>query len=225
MSNSKETLGTKATTVGSLAKDGIKSGYKEWSKLGVGGKTKVSAIAGGLMALAGDHNGAADTVVDTAVGAGVGVGVGKATDYIVERHGEKIAAESAKIAGNVKEKAVSTGLIAKETVKAKTEVAIEKQEEVSKSKGRANKLMLAGAIGMTAFGAASLIDTNKKMQAEVRVREMKQKQEKNLVRQRNQEKEVMSQFQHGGPSDFGSIAFDMFNQRIGHHLMGNAKFE
>lgn len=215
----------KATTVGTLAKDGIQSGYKQWNKLGVGGKTKVGAIAGALAGFSSSDEGVVGTTLDTAIGAGVGVGAVKASDYIMERHGEKIATESAKIAGNVKEKAINTGLIAKETVNAKTEVAFEKEAQAKKIKANGNKMMLAGAIGMTAFGAASLIDTNKKMQAEVRVREMKQEQEKNLVRKRNQDKEVMSQFQHGGPSDFGSIAFDMFNQRIGHHLMGNAKFE
>lgn len=115
--------------------------------------------------------------------------------------------------------------VERERVNAKTQVALDKQKQDAKIKANGNKMMLAGAIGMTAFGAASLIDTNKKMQAQVRVREMREEQEKNLTRKKSQDKEVMSQFQHGGPSDFGSIAFDMFNQRIGHHLMGNAKFE
>lgn len=225
MAESSETLGAKMTTVGALAKDGVKSGYQQWNKLGVGGKTKVAGIAGGLIGFTAGRDGAVNTTVDTAIGVGVGVGAGKAADYIIENHGEKIAAESAKVAGNVKEKAINTGLIAKETVNAKTEVAFDKQAQQTKIKANGNKLMLAGAIGMTAFGAASLIDTNKKMQADVRVREMRQEQEKNLTRKKSQDKEVMSQFQHGGPSDFGSIAFDMFNQRIGHHLMGNAKFE
>lgn len=225
MAGEQNGLGSKLTTVGTLAKDGVKSGYQQWNKLGVGGKTKASAIAGGLAGLASDSDGFAEATMDTAIGAGIGVGVGKAADYIIKNHGEEIATESAKVAGNVKEKVVTTGLIAKETVNAKTDKAAKVQAEDAKIKANGNKMMLAGAIGLTAFGAASMIDTNKKMQADIRVREMKQEQEKNLNRKRSQDKEFMSEFQHGGPTDLGSIAFEMFDQRIGHHLMGNAKFE
>lgn len=210
------------TTVGSIAKDTIQSGYSEWNKLGVTGKTKVAAITGGVAGLAlSDRDGIGDSLVDTAIGAGVGVGVGKATDYIVKNHGERIAEEAIKFKNDI----IDVGKIAKEKSRIDAEKMLEEKVEMKKVKNNLTKMKVAGAIGLTAFAAASVIDTNKEAQQDIRVSRMKEEQEKNLARQKQQEDKTMKQFQFGGPSDMGSIVLDMYNQRIGHHLMGNAKFQ
>jgi hypothetical protein len=128
-------------------------------------------------------------------------------------------------AENLEEKGFKVGHFSQAQTRVEAEKVLDKNVEAKKIKNNLGKMKVAGAIGLTAFAAASVIDSNKENQQEVRAGRMKAEQEKNLTRQKSREKEVMSQFQYGGPTDFGSIAFDMFNQRIGHHLMGNAKFQ
>jgi hypothetical protein len=107
----------------------------------------------------------------------------------------------------------------------KTESSFSKIKENARHKNNMSKMKVAGAIGLTAFAFASVLDTKDELKQDVRTERMKGEQESNLIKKKNREKEVMSQYQRGGPTDFGSVAFDMFNDRIGHHLMGNAKYQ
>lgn len=214
----------KKVTAGTLAKGAVKDSYSAWSSLGTKTKVGVLGIAGGVIGFANSDHGVTGSLVDGAVGAGLSIGAGLGAEYIVEKHGEKISEKSSNFLGTVK-KEITIGDIAKEQAKAKTENAAETLAESKKVKNNLRKMGLAGAIGLTAFGVASVIDTNKQLNQDKRVERTRNEQDKNLEQKRMQEQKVMSQYKYGGPSDMGSLAIDMFNQRIGHHLMGNAKFQ
>ena len=136
-------------------------------------------------------------------------------------------AEATKIAQNIEN---TTKATASDIQQVKIEVDHEKKmkaqaeasaKRVEKWKGRAG---VAGVVGLGAFALASVMDTSEGMAEDKRVSRMTEQQERNLTRKQNREKK--SQDAYGlNNVDFGQMALEMFNERIGHHKMGNAKFQ
>lgn len=112
----------------------------------------------------------------------------------------------------------------KETIKVKGQKEINADVEYRKVKSGWSKMKLAGAIGLTAFGVASVLDVKKELDQDKAVERMKNMQEKELKSRQSSERDMMKQFGYGNV-DFGQMAIDMFNERIGHYKMGNSKFQ
>lgn len=112
----------------------------------------------------------------------------------------------------------------KEEVKVKGQKEINADVEYRKVKSGWSKMKLAGAIGLTAFGVASVLDVKKELDQDKAVERMKNIQEKEKKSRHKDERDMMKQFGYGNV-DFGQMAIDMFNERIGHYKMGNSKFQ
>ena len=119
---------------------------------------------------------------------------------------------------------LKAGKLEQETAKVKHNLSMEDQMKIKKMKGWASKGKLAGLIGLGVFATASVIDTNNGLSENRDVSRMKEKQEKNLTRKLKREEKQQSQYAYGHV-DMGEMAFQMFNERLGHHKMGNAKFQ
>lgn len=81
-----------------------------------------------------------------------------------------------------------------------------------------------GAVGALAVGAATVLDIGQGINEKRRVEDMKKEQEKSLRRKQKQEDEY-KRSQGYGHTDLGGIVFDMFEERLGHHKIGNARFQ
>lgn len=119
---------------------------------------------------------------------------------------------------------ISNADVNKEEVHAKAQNKMTEQAEVRKAQNFFSKAKVAGALGLGAVAVASVLDFSEELEQDVKVESMKAKQEENIIRRRKAEDEAMSQYGYGHV-DMGQIAIDMFNDRIGHFKMGNAKFE
>lgn len=112
----------------------------------------------------------------------------------------------------------------KEEIKVKGQKELNADVEYRKVKSGWSKMKLAGAIGLTAFGVASVLDVKKELDQDKAVERMKNIQEKEKKSRHKDERDMMKQFGYGNV-DFGQMAIDMFNERIGHYKMGNSKFQ
>lgn len=144
---------------------------------------------------------------------------------------------TAKDVGEVKDKEESRRVASQEQKKGqfdmgdmtqgdtKTKATENAQKESSKKKSKnfSGKLGVLAAIGATTIGAASLLDTSRGLREDARAERMKAQQEENLIKQRNMQRRNREEMGYGNV-DFGQMAIDMFNERIGHHKMGNSKF-
>lgn len=84
-------------------------------------------------------------------------------------------------------------------------------------------------IGATLFIAGtSLLDSAMKRKDTYELAVQKKQGEDKLEKQRKQEEENRKNYRTGasitGPIDTGQLVFDLFNERTGHHKMGNSKF-
>jgi hypothetical protein len=119
---------------------------------------------------------------------------------------------------------LTTGDLGKEMPKVQHELGMEEQARVRKIKGWARNGKVAGLIGLGAFALASAMDAGQDLSDKQEAGEMKAEQERNLTKKLNNQKKAMAQNAYGHV-DMGEMVMDMFNDRIGHHLMGNAKFQ
>lgn len=151
----------------------------------------------------------------------------KVRDVDSEMKRVEVEAEATKIAQNVENTTkVTVSDIQRTKIEVDHEKAIKAQakasaEKMDRWKGRAG---IAGVVGLGAFALASVMDTSEGMSEDRRTSRMTEQQERNLTRKQNREKKAQ-QSQGYGNVDFGQMALDMFNERIGHHKMGNAKFQ
>lgn len=152
-------------------------------------------------------------------------------DYVEEKeaHKETARVEAEAQATNVaqqgeKHKQITVGDTAKEVPKVKQDNSFNAQNSEKRVKGWARKTKLAGAVGLGAFALASVMDTADGFSADKRVSRMKAEQEERLTKKQNQEESSQKQYSYGH-MDMGDMVFEMFNNRIGHHKMGNAKFQ
>lgn len=87
------------------------------------------------------------------------------------------------------------------------------------------KKAMAGA-GMFIAGTA-ILDTSMKKMDKMEAQAQNKQLEKNLEKKSEEEKRKREEYRHGisfGHVDAGQIVMDMFNERTGHHKMGNSRF-
>lgn len=123
-----------------------------------------------------------------------------------------------------KKQRVTNSDLVKEDVKIEGKKILDANAEVRRVNNTFGKMKLAGVIGLTAFGVASVLDVQKELREARQVERMKNIQEENAYEKQKEERKTMSQFGYGNV-DFGQMAIDMFDQRIGHYKMGNSKFQ
>ena len=96
-----------------------------------------------------------------------------------------------------------------------------KKASIKKFHGRA-KAVGAASIGL--FALASVVDTQNNLADKRREGKMVNKQEQNLKDKNRREAQKHKEKSYGYV-DGGEIVQEMFANRIGHHKMGNAKFQ
>jgi hypothetical protein len=124
---------------------------------------------------------------------------------------------------------VTAGDYAIEDTKAKHDAQMEKEAKwKSEKKAKMHKwgrnYKIGGAIGLGAFALASVMDTGEKLEQKKDVTRMTEQQERNLTRKMNREKKEQDKYSYGYLG-MGDIVGELFDNRIGHHKMGNAKFQ
>ncbi len=126
--------------------------------------------------------------------------------------------------GDKQNKGVSVGDVVKEEAKqnAPKETARIKNEGKLKSQLRYTKA--AGIAGFGLIGLTAIMDMSKSLQQDVEVSKMKNQQEKNQKRKQKEERDFQSTMAYGY-TNWGQIPLDMFNERLGHTKIGNAKFK
>lgn len=106
------------------------------------------------------------------------------------------------------------------------EIDKEKIAKKAASWNRTGKIGFFASVGL--IGATSLLDVSHELHEETTEAKMINTQEKNLKRQEIAEQRALRRNDYGYASsyvDFGEIATELFNERIGHYKMGNSKFE
>lgn len=96
-------------------------------------------------------------------------------------------------------------------------------EELRWNKNMSRKAGVATAIGLIAFGAATLMDGVSGLEEQRKATVERNRQEQELVKKENAEKSRQAQLGYGYV-DYGQIAIQQFEKRIGHYAMGNARF-
>jgi predicted GNAT family acetyltransferase len=134
-------------------------------------------------------------------------------------------AESKKVSQNVEN---TTKVTVSDTNKVEMEVKHEADKKAQATHKKMNnwkqKAGIAGAIGLGAFAVASVMDASSELGENRRTSRMTEEQERNLNRKKGQEKRNQNQYGYGN-IDMGQMAIELFNERTGHHKMGNAKFQ
>lgn len=190
------------------------------------------------------------TAVKASIGAGITWGGAQGVKYIAKRLDESSAksvvsqqekksndinretsrveaeAQSTKVSQNLENTSKVTSSKINKVVEVEGEAnkSLVDQAKVKKMKNWLGKAKVAGAIGLGAFAVASVMDTSQTMSEKREVSRMTEKQERNLNRKLKREEKNQSQYAYGHV-DFGQMAIDMFNERTGHHKMGNSKFQ
>lgn len=119
---------------------------------------------------------------------------------------------------------VTSGKVTTEEVKAKHDAGFDKLAKEKKMKSTLQKGKLIGGIGLGLFAVASVMDTSNKLGENKAVSRMKEEEEQSLIRKQNQEKKNQNQYSYGYMTG-GDIVGELWNNRLGHHKMGNAKFQ
>lgn len=133
--------------------------------------------------------------------------------------------KSSEVAYNDQKKGrVSTSDVAKIDGEHKTNEAKYKNAKIKKMKNWTGKAKIAGAIGLGAFAAASAMDASQRLDNKSDASRMTGEQERRVQKKRKQEEKNQQQHAYGY-MDMGDIVGELFNNRIGHHKMGNAKFQ
>jgi hypothetical protein len=101
---------------------------------------------------------------------------------------------------------------------------LKKQGIIKKMKNFNGKLGVVAAIGATAIGVASVMDVSNEMSHKTREGRMLAYEEENNQRRKQQKKKQNKKAGYGN-NDWGQLPIDLFNDRIGHYKMGNAKFQ
>jgi hypothetical protein len=117
---------------------------------------------------------------------------------------------------------ITTGDLGKEMPKIQHELSEEELRRVKKIKSWARNGKTAGLIGLGAFAVATAMDVGQDFSDKQQTGEMKAQEERNLTQKMNRQRKDKAKNAYGHV-DMGQMAIDMFNDRIGHHLMGNAK--
>lgn len=202
------------------------------------GKIAAVGAAVGLFKTVADRD--KDNAVSTAFNMGVGAGMfyagSKGAEWLMNNEGaQKLTAAAV---GKITDKTASKEVASKLQQRSRTAMAdiskidVKKEAISSMAEGawskhgssRIRKAGLLGAIGVVgAIGVASVLDTSSALKSKTRENRMVAQQEENLIKKQNMMKRNRESMGYGHV-DFGQMAIDMFNDRIGHHKMGNSKF-
>lgn len=112
----------------------------------------------------------------------------------------------------------------KSDVNGETKAQFDKQAKSKKMNKWLRNGRLAGMIGLGAFAVATALDTNESLAQNKRTTRMTEEQERNLTRKMKREEKEQKQYSYGYVG-MGDIVHELFENRIGHHKMGNAKFQ
>lgn len=96
-------------------------------------------------------------------------------------------------------------------------------EELRWQKSANRKLGVAYAIGLAAFGAATILDVAGDLEENRKATKQKNEQEQAFLRQQANERRQQDKMGYGYV-DYGQIVLSQWEKRIGHYAMGNAKF-
>jgi hypothetical protein len=200
-------------TIGSV----VSGTYKQFSSLPKGTRTKLAGGIGALSGLIKSHNedeGVIQSVLDVGMGMATSIGATSALSYIVENHGDQIKEFTNRA------KTVTTGNFAVSEGLKDAEVFAKRAQTMKKVGGIAGR----GALGLIAV--ASALSVKSDLNHEKQVERNKNEQElKMKVQAKQQAKDMRGLFGYDTPPDFGGIVMEMWDERIGHHLMGNSKFK
>ena len=183
-----------------------------------------------------------DTLTTTMINMGVGGTLGYATnemiDYLMNKTGMFKFPEEEKVRKEVvrgitednskqlidKDQRMTTASMNKEKVRARAEAKLENRAEMKMLR----RAKTAGKIGLGAFALATVLDINESIERDIRVKEMLKQQEENAKRKMRRPiwekrwEKIKEDFEN---VDMGKLALQLFEERIGHYKMGNAKFE
>ena len=200
-------------TIGSV----VSGTYKQFSSLPRGTRTKLAGGIGAVSGLIKSHNeddGVIQSVLDVGMGMATSIGATSAVSYIVENHGEQIKDFASKA------RSVTTGSLATSEGLKDAEVFAKRAQSMKKVGGVAGR----GVLGLIAV--ASALSVKNDLNHEKQVERNKNEQElKMKVQAKQQTKDMRGLFGYNTPPDFGGIVMEMWDERIGHHLMGNNKFQ
>lgn len=123
---------------------------------------------------------------------------------------------------------VSQDIDSSETRKVMNEAkikAVDPGMEAQKALKHKKRLVLGGrvAVGLMAVGVVA--DINNNLAQERRSKRMVNEAENNLKKKEHREKQDMNKMFGYDYMDYGNIVQEMWNNRTGHHKMGNAKFQ
>lgn len=117
----------------------------------------------------------------------------------------------------------TTGKHAREEAIRQGEIKIKNMEAEAKMLKASKYLPTAMKVGAGVVGLATLLDVGGVIKDKREEKKMKAAAEKRLVDNQKKEEESYKKYSYGYV-DAGEIAFELFNNRSGHHKMGNAKF-
>jgi hypothetical protein len=196
-------------TVGSM----ITNSYKEFASKPFRSRAIASGIIGGLYGLTMHHHDSViGAVLDTGMSAGVAIGAESATNYIIKNHSQQIKDFLAP-------KGVSVNHLAQIEGEQATDAMVEKGLRVAKGFGVAGKAVAA------LIGVGTVLEVGNKVHHARKVDQERVRQEKKLEKQqRGDDRTMRDLFGYQTSNSFGQVVLDMWDDRIGHHKMGNSKF-
>jgi hypothetical protein len=195
----------------------LKDSYRTYSAMPFKHRAAVAGVVGGLYGLATSHpkdQSTISTIMDVTKDAGVAIGAESAVNYIIKNHSNQISEFLDKGAG------VSVGKI----VETSNHIDVEKFIDKAKvHAGRAGWL----TAGVGAFiGATALIGVGSKLERNKETERMQRDADLAMDKKTRRDKKTMSEmFGYNKHQPMGQLVMDMWDDRIGHHKMGNAKFQ
>lgn len=202
-------------TNATIAKD-LSSAYKSFAAKPFSHRAAVMGVAGGVYGLiTSDQKGESviGTIMDAGISAGVAIGGESAVNYIIKNHSDQIKGFLDK----------STGVSVGDYAKIGNEIDVDHM--VTKMKARAGRAGWVTA-GIGAFiGVTSLMGVANKLERGRDVQRMQNDAERAQQKKDKQDSQRMSEmFGYNKHQPMGQLVMDMWNDRMGHHKMGNAKF-
>lgn len=181
------------------------------------------------------------TTINATVGATLGYASDELIDYIMtktnfsmDRNVKNVRNEirythTEELSKNIARKSAKTTMadVSKKEVEAIAEGSLEFQAGMKKFNNMLRKAKTVGKIGLGAFALATLLDIGEREKKKIRTKKMVEEEEKNVRRKMREDMfhaRIYSFVQNMQQVDMGQLALDMFEDRIGHFKMGNAKF-
>lgn len=168
----------------------------------------------GLIHSSQNDKGLGASILEVGMGGAVGAGAGYAIDYVTKNHGNQINEFLAR--GND----ATVGGVTASSSQQNIESRFKHSETVRKYGGATMK----GIVGLVAVSSALSIKNN--LDKDKQVERQKAAQELKLKADTRKDRESMREmFGYQQQNNMGQLVLDMWDDRIGHHLMGNNKFK